>query len=92
MLASVAWMLAPAASVAQATDAPSHVPSTPHPQSAPPGGARPKPQGDQSKDMITEPHETGKSDNPDNMPIKRPDGKANDAILHDRLPSDAIAK
>ncbi|KAG0191777.1 hypothetical protein DFQ28_010987 [Apophysomyces sp. BC1034] len=32
------------------------------------------------------------TDNPDNMPIKRPDSKTNDRILHDRLPSDAIAR
>jgi hypothetical protein len=94
-LTSVAWVLAPAASAAQATDAPSHVPDKSHTQTAPPGSVQPKPRpqpNDQPKDMITEPHESGKSENPDNMPIKRPDHKTNDAILHDRLPSDAIAK
>jgi hypothetical protein len=42
--------------------------------------------------MSKNPDETGKPGNPDNMPIKRPDSKTNDSILHDQLPSDAIAR
>lgn len=42
--------------------------------------------------MSKRPEDAGKANNPDNMPIKRPDSKTNDRILRDHLPSDAIAR
>lgn len=57
-------------------------------------GARPSAPvpGSGAGGMSKRPEDAGKTHNPDNMPIKRPDSNTNDRILRDHLPSDAIAR
>ncbi|MCG1042539.1 hypothetical protein KQH60_08260 [Mycetohabitans sp. B8] len=55
------------------------------------GSSAPVP-GSGADGMSKRPEDAGKTNNPDNMPIKRPDSNTNDRILRDHLPSDAIAR
>jgi hypothetical protein len=74
------------ASASGATDQAHH---EPHMHNAPP--VVPKP-GSGPAGRSTQPGDTAQPDNPDNMPIKRPKATTRDRMLHDHLPSDAIAR
>jgi hypothetical protein len=78
-----------ATSAASAPKSPSRAHGTPHKRKAPHGAPAP---GSDTDGMSKNPGEADKPDNPDNMPVKRPDSTTNDRMLHDQLPSDAIAR